>query len=100
MIKTIVWNHQLDGDAERARAILDALQRTGIGALPYDPDEARDAGIVFFDRVGDPLCDFVRESSRGGATRVLAIATGEPESPAAVWRLLRAGASDVFAQHG
>ena len=61
-------------------------------------EEHTGPGIVFFDAVSQPVCDLVRESSRNGLERVLAVATFQTALTGnSVWRLLHSGASDVFA---
>src|SRR6266568_6888804 len=55
-------------------------------------------GVVFFDRVTPEVAGAVRELSRSGRDRVLAIAASASVlDPADAWRLLAEGASDVFA---
>ncbi|HJR06721.1 MAG TPA: sigma 54-interacting transcriptional regulator [Pyrinomonadaceae bacterium] len=57
------------------------------------------SGILFFDGACEEVYDFLRESSRGGLERVLAIACGGKGALANgdAWELLCAGASDVLA---
>jgi DNA-binding NtrC family response regulator len=55
-------------------------------------------GIVFFRVITSELIDLLREASRHGMERVLAIALPNAGiETAAIWELLSAGASDVFA---
>ncbi|HEX8903413.1 MAG TPA: sigma 54-interacting transcriptional regulator, partial [Longimicrobiaceae bacterium] len=75
-----------------------ALAAHAGGLAPLDRDEAPGPGVVFFDELTEPLCDFVRDASRNGVRRVLAVATSAAALPReGAWRLLRHGASDVFA---
>ncbi|MDB4873755.1 MAG: Sigma 54 interacting domain protein [Gemmatimonadetes bacterium] len=100
MIKTIVWQQTFGERVEGTRSILDALTHAGIGVLPLSPGEVEGAGIVFFHEMSDRLGEFVRDASRGGARRVLAVATGGAVTQQTVWQLLRHGASDVLAMDG
>jgi transcriptional regulator with GAF, ATPase, and Fis domain len=81
-----------------ARRTATALAEAGLPTRPLDRRAAAGPGLVFFDAVSDGLCDFLREISREGRERVLAVATASGVlGGAASWRLLEAGASDVFA---
>jgi transcriptional regulator with GAF, ATPase, and Fis domain len=56
------------------------------------------AGLVLFDFVDTQLCEELDHHSRHGFDRVLAVATcSDALAGGAVWRLLEAGAADVFA---
>jgi transcriptional regulator with GAF, ATPase, and Fis domain len=82
----------------RGRELAGELLRAGIGVVDGADGGGCDARVVFFDAAEPALFDEVRELSREGIERVLAIAT----SPAALgrdatWNLLHAGASDAFA---
>jgi len=95
-----LWFHPFDtGVPFTADAAARELARAGLSPVPLDGDGPEGAGIVRFREVSEGLCDWVREASRGGARRVLALA----ESRAALaggagWRLLEAGAADVLAE--
>ena len=55
-------------------------------------------GLLFFDTIAPDLCDLLREISRGGLERVLAIGSSRSAfNRGSSWLLLSAGASDVFA---
>ena len=76
---------------------LAALRSAGM-ALERRARDDHGAGIVFFNQITSPLGEFVREVSRGGAERVLAVAmpsdtVARDGSP---WTLLQRGASDVI----
>jgi len=84
-------------DSTRSNGISRALARAGLG-----PAEDRGAGtgpgLLVFDAVSTELCDLVRERSRGGIERVLAVAASRSALRSGdAWLLLHAGASDVFA---
>ena len=84
-------------DSTRSNGISRALARAGLG-----PTEDRGAGtgpgLLVFDAVSTELCDLVRERSRGGIERVLAVAASRSALRSGdAWLLLHAGASDVFA---
>ena len=94
-----LWHRFVErGDASRRCAIEDALAREHVRTHEPASGEPAGPGILFFDEVDQPFCDLVRETSRNGLGRVLAVAV--PQSAVRgkdVWRLLRNGASDVFA---
>ena len=94
-----LWCHFfLNGGPAEGRAYVEALTDGGINAEPFGGCGGRAPGVVFFEEFSDGLCEFVREVSRDGLDRVLAIAlTAAAATGGAVWRLLGAGASDVFA---
>lgn len=78
--------------------ILDALCQAGLQPQDGGQFPPPGAGVVFFDEITTQLLDLLREGTCRGMERVLAIAlSGERIKPAAVWSLLGAGASDVFA---
>jgi transcriptional regulator with GAF, ATPase, and Fis domain len=75
-----------------------ALRSAGGIELHRHDQDSSGPGIVFFDRITAALGDFLREASRGGAERVLAVASrGGTLRDASAWELLDAGASDVIA---
>jgi transcriptional regulator with GAF, ATPase, and Fis domain len=78
--------------------LIDALQTANVFAQLRDPQPATGPGVVCFATPGEAVCDLVREVSRSGAERVLAIATSRAALDYdSAWRVLQAGASDVFA---
>jgi len=93
---TNLWHRFVErGDASRRGAIEEALAREHVRTHDLAPREPAGPGILFFDEVDQPFCDLVRETSRNGLGRVLAVAF--PQSVVRgkdVWRLLRNGASD------
>lgn len=91
-----VWYSAVGSTARAER--LATLARCAIHLVPLGADDPSGPGIVFFDEISLELTDFLRQASRNGLERVLAIA----DSLVALrtdgaWTLLRAGASDVFA---
>jgi transcriptional regulator with GAF, ATPase, and Fis domain len=96
---TRVWHHFLGLDKARPNSMaLDALKQAGIDLYEADPSAPEGQGVLFFDRITAQLCDFLGGASRHGLGRVLAIALHRAAlSNRGVWRLLQAGASDVFA---
>jgi len=89
---------ELFGRVERGEPIdeVQALARAGISARPRDSHEAG-PGVLLFDATGEALYEHVRNVSRHGSERLLAVA----RVPAALagdasWRLLEAGAADVL----
>ena len=78
--------------------LIDALQAANVFAQLRDPQPAAGPGVVCFATPTDDVCDLVREVSRSGVERVLAIATSRRAlDNGSAWRVLQAGASDVFA---
>src|SRR5262245_65711708 len=96
---TRVWHYFLGSDKVRpVSPMLDALNRAGIILYEVDPSAPEGQGVLFFDQVTSQLYDFLRETSRHGLGRVLAIALSQAALDSrGAWRLLQAGASDVFA---
>jgi transcriptional regulator with GAF, ATPase, and Fis domain len=94
-----MWHCFLDhGGTSHREAIVEALAREGLSTHPLASDEARGPVLVLFDRSDHRVCDKVRQLSRNGLERLLAVAI----SRAALagensWQLLGSGASDVFA---
>lgn len=86
------------GDDSQTRAIIQALVREGVNTHMLDLDDVSEPGILFFDQVDQALCDLVRQLSRNGLERVLAVAISHTALMGeSAWRLLHSGASDVFA---
>jgi len=92
------WIHCFEkGHLQAQKALIESLAQTGINTSNLDPNTPRGSGVLLFGQVSSPLCDFLREISRGGYERVLALAiTRSALLEDAIWHLLRAGASDVF----
>jgi transcriptional regulator with GAF, ATPase, and Fis domain len=78
--------------------IVESLTRAGISTVTLDPGASSGPGVLIFDEITQELCDFLREISHTGLERVLAVAVADSAlSDGGAWRLLQAGASDVFA---
>lgn len=97
MIK--IWHHFLCGGAALSRGqVIESLVRAGFDTCPLDLDAPGSLGVLFFDDLTDRTCDLLREVSRNGIGRVVAIAASRSAlASCGAWRLLGAGASDVFA---
>ena len=54
-------------------SILESLRQTGLHSYDYQSLGRRGPGIVFFDEASVQLLDLLRETSRRGVERVLAI---------------------------
>jgi transcriptional regulator with GAF, ATPase, and Fis domain len=93
-----VWHHFLcRGDASLRSEVIASLAGAGLAACSLDADSPAGRGLLFFDEITDRACDFLREVSRNGVDRVLAVAASRSAlTNGNAWRLLRAGASDVF----
>jgi transcriptional regulator with GAF, ATPase, and Fis domain len=84
-------------DFPARRAILDSLTSTGIATRSFDIKAPSGEGIICFSSIDEDLYEFVREVSHNREKRVLAVpAAGAQLDSAQTWRLLLAGASDVF----
>ncbi len=78
--------------------IIGAINRCGVTLEPARKCPHLGAGVVLFDFVDTQLCEALDHDSQHGFDRVLAVATrSEALAGGAVWRLLEAGAADVFA---
>jgi transcriptional regulator with GAF, ATPase, and Fis domain len=99
MSVTGIWHHFMgQGEASLDTPILDAFSHAGISLYGVDSPAARGPGVIFFDQITPDLCRFLREASHQGLERVLAIALSHSALVYnGTWRLLQAGASDVFA---
>jgi transcriptional regulator with GAF, ATPase, and Fis domain len=79
------------------RAILDSLASTGITTQSFDINAPSGEGIICFSSVDEDLYEFVHEVSHNREKRVLAVpVAGAQLDSSQAWRLLLAGASDVF----
>jgi len=78
--------------------ISDSLARAGVEARAFDPDEPAGPGLLVLDEMTPCVGEFLREVSDRGLERILTIATTSASLAGGLaWRLLQAGASDVFA---
>ncbi|HKX33232.1 MAG TPA: sigma 54-interacting transcriptional regulator [Blastocatellia bacterium] len=96
---TTIWHHFLGRDEARPdNSILDSLSQAGIELSPVDPLAPGRSGLLWFDGVTADLCNFLSTASGHGLRRVLAVARSRSDlDHRGIWRLLQAGASDVFA---
>ena len=96
---TRVWHLFLErGDVLPKATMVEALANAGLGTHAFDPDAPKGPGVVFFDDITPRVCDFLREISRNGLERIVAIAVSRTRlAGGGAWRLLQVGASDVFA---
>ena len=87
------------GTAETVREdVTTLIRREGLAVARGGSGPPRGPSLLLFDRVDEGLCASVRELSRQGTHRVLAVALRRQDlSPSAAWRLFEAGAADVFA---
>jgi transcriptional regulator with GAF, ATPase, and Fis domain len=84
-------------DLSARRAMLDSLSSNGVATRSLDINAPSDEGIVCFSSIDDDLYEFVREVSHNREKRVLAVpVAGAQLDSEQAWRLLLAGASDVF----
>lgn len=98
MTLTRIW-HQSFGqvDAETRSSVRAALTDAGLETVAYDADGAGNLGIILFEKADGTLLEFLRETSRRKLCCAIAIATSPEILPSEeIWRLLEAGAFDVF----
>ena len=82
----------------KRESIIEAVRRCGLALAPAQTSPPTGAGVVLFDQVDPELCEMLDRDSRQGFDHVLAIATSVNSlRDGAAWRLLEAGAADVFA---
>src|ERR671926_147547 len=80
--------------------LLESLKQAGLRSHDGKSSGRNGPGIVFFKEFSDQLLDLLRETSRQGLERVLAISLSRRIlEPNVIWNLLAAGAADVFAWH-
>jgi transcriptional regulator with GAF, ATPase, and Fis domain len=98
MIRTRAW-HCFHGRSEiiPKHVILEALERAGVSMYEVDQGAPAGPGVLFFEEITSQLCDVLRELSGNGLRRVLALGLSRSTlAESGAWRLLQAGASDVF----
>jgi transcriptional regulator with GAF, ATPase, and Fis domain len=79
-------------------SLLESLNQAGLHSEDDESFRCRGPGIVFFKESSNQLLDLLRETSRRGLERVLAISLSRRAiEPEVIWNLLAAGAADVFA---
>jgi transcriptional regulator with GAF, ATPase, and Fis domain len=90
-----IWHCSLGSKPHTS--IYDSLSEAGIRSQQYESNRTDGPGIVFFQESSRELVDLLRETSRRGLERVLAISlSGRALEPEVIWNLLSAGAADVF----
>ena len=78
-------------------SVLKSLTQAGISSQ-HAKSHNGGPGIVFFDEFSNELAELLRDRSRRGLERVLAISLSRRAiDPEVIWNLLSAGAADVFA---
>src|ERR1044072_6951670 len=78
--------------------LIESLNQAGLRSKDHKSFGRNGPGIVFFKESSDHLLDLLREKSRQGLERVLAISLSRRAlEPNVIWNLLAAGAADVFA---
>jgi transcriptional regulator with GAF, ATPase, and Fis domain len=97
--RTSVWLHFFGVDETPVREeVVAALAQAQIETEPLNLDQPFGVGLLFFVQVTPQLCKFVQSFSRNGLECLLAIATTKQVlANGNAWRVLQAGASDVFA---
>ncbi len=93
------WDRFGSGTGTVVPGLVEALSRKGIECYPLSRSSSGNGpGVLIFDGDAPELVDRVREHSRHGEERLIAVGTQrEALARGAGWRLLEAGASDVLA---
>lgn len=92
------WLHSSGEASEKDRdALTKSLAKQGIQTEPFQRESPHRLGVCIFGGETPELHGFIHVVSKGGQSRVIAVAGSEvsPSAPAR-WDLLRAGASDVL----
>jgi transcriptional regulator with GAF, ATPase, and Fis domain len=99
MSEIAVWLRYCGGeDLLPERLVIQSLRESGLTPLRDNEIPSPGTGLVLFDRDSPELCHRLREYSQNGLKRVIAIAVTQGSlTQGAVWGILQAGASDVFA---
>jgi len=83
---------------EPQASMVESLNQEGVHSQGEESFRCGGPGIVFFKESSNELLDLLRETSRRGLERVLAISLSRRAiEPEVIWNLLGAGAADVFA---
>lgn len=91
-----IWHCSLG--TEPHASILESLNLACLRSQDDKSFSCSGPGIVFFKESSNQLLDLLREKSRRGLERVLAISLSRRAiEPEVIWDLLAAGAADVFA---
>ncbi len=92
-----IWRHFLGRtEPPLVATAIAALASAGVGTYAIDAGAPSGAGVLFFDGNTSQVSDVLANVSRGGIERVLAVYLGACVVESGGWRLLDAGASDVF----
>ena len=94
----MVWRADDGAKPEYQANILQCLERAGVQTEPLGNAAPTGSGIVIVSSINDHSLERVRQLSKGGDNRILAVL---PRSfgPDASWQVLSAGAADVIAWH-
>jgi transcriptional regulator with GAF, ATPase, and Fis domain len=86
------------GATSPGRTIIRAVNRRGLALRPAEGSPPTGTGLFVFDSVDAALFEQLGHDSRQGFDQVLAVATrSQLLTQGTTWRLLEAGAADVFA---
>ena len=73
-----------------------ALRAAGVDIEGLDEDPTCRYGVLLFDEPNEQVRSLLRERSRGGQTRIVAVEIARPLRATETWGLLTAGAADVL----
>ncbi len=95
------WYSSLDhGDPWIKGGYLQALKGADLHLEARNEEQPQSYGIVFFKAAGQAVCRFLKEATRGGKTRVLAVSVSSAPLVRDAWNIMDAGAADVLTWRG
>lgn len=98
-----LWHYFFEPvEADKKAQITGLLANAGVTAREYNFEQFYDnnaclSGIVFFKNANLQVQNFLKQASRQGLRRVLAVGIDSSLSSKEIWNLLQCGAEDVFA---
>lgn len=95
MVAVAVYSCGLDQNTVANRYSV-ALRESGVDVERFEDVHSPRYGVVLFDEPNEQVRRFLRERSRGGQTRIIAVETSRPLRTAEAWGLVEVGAADVL----
>jgi transcriptional regulator with GAF, ATPase, and Fis domain len=92
-----IWYSNVDGDLIVQDSVLSLIEDSGVDVYRCDIGSNECPGILFFNEFSTGLCGTIQKISNNGITRILAASTSNKSiMNSHIWKLLQAGAADVF----